>query len=39
MEFVATMTELNGDPAAWAAAREAEGWDLVSTGDHYFTDL
>lgn len=37
MEFVCNFMTADADPAAWARRREAEGWDLVSVADHFFT--
>ena len=37
MEFVCNFMTAEADPAAWAREREAQGWDLVSVADHFFS--
>ena len=38
MEYVANFMTCDLDPAAWAAEREAEGWQVLGCADHIRTD-
>lgn len=37
MEYVVNYMDVSLDPVEWARRREAQGWDLVSVADHFFT--
>jgi len=37
MEFVCNFMTAEAHPATWARQREAEGWDLISVADHFFS--
>lgn len=37
MEFVCNFMTADAPPATWARQREAEGWDLISVADHFFS--
>jgi len=37
MEYVANLTGVAADPAAWARRRESEGWHVLSAPDHFYT--
>ena len=37
VELFANLNDATPDPAGWARAREAEGWDGVACADHYFS--
>jgi alkanesulfonate monooxygenase SsuD/methylene tetrahydromethanopterin reductase-like flavin-dependent oxidoreductase (luciferase family) len=39
MQLTANLVDPALDPTAWAGAREAEGWDILSCSDHYFMDV
>ncbi|MEM7094443.1 MAG: LLM class flavin-dependent oxidoreductase [Actinomycetota bacterium] len=38
MEYVCNYMAADGDPVGWARHREAQGWNLISVADHFFTD-
>jgi hypothetical protein len=37
MEFIANFMTVDLDPMAWAAEREAEGWDVLGCADHFWS--
>lgn len=37
MEYVTNYMDTTIDPSEWARAREAQGWDVLSVADHFFT--
>jgi alkanesulfonate monooxygenase SsuD/methylene tetrahydromethanopterin reductase-like flavin-dependent oxidoreductase (luciferase family) len=37
MEYVSNLMAADADVAAWARRREAQGWQVLSVADHFFT--
>lgn len=37
MDYVVNLMETEPDPREWARRREAEGWQVLSVADHFFT--
>ena len=39
MEFECSFGTVRANPQVWALEREAEGWDVISVVDHYWTEV
>ena len=38
MEYVTNLMDVGVDPGEWGRRREAQGWQVVSVADHFFTE-